>query len=292
MKSLSVDGKKTKRKTAHYRYLEACYMAFFSRRLYVDVVRRWHGYGLLYLLVMLSVFVLPYSVNLMIEYRHFVDQKIILPVNNLPPFSLRGGQVQFHSPMPYLVKNEQGKVISLIDTTGKIKRLPYFLYPDATVLVTKNELHVSVPALDVLKRGEGFETEDSVSTFSLDDNTNFVGADWVSSSNINKIKYLLLVSLHPVTMMFYFGMYIVMLFAFTLVGQFLTRFVFKVRLTFKEIARVMAVASTPQACLYFMLFAFNKVYSGTGIIYMVLLAIYFSFGVLAYRHENRAMVLQ
>ncbi|MDF1646989.1 MAG: DUF1189 family protein [Legionellaceae bacterium] len=296
MKKLGLDKKqkqpKKKRKIAHYRFLEALYMSFFSRRLYIDVVRRWRGFGLLYLAVMLSVAMLPYVIHVMMAYHQTVEQKLFLPIKKLPPFSMRSGEVQFYSPMPYLVKNSQGEVIALIDTTGKIKQLPYFLYPEASVLITKNALHVRLPTLDLFKQGNVSEAKETVSLFRSNDNTDFFGAEWLPVSRLKQANQLLMLSIYPVLFMFYFGLYIVTLFSFGLFGQFVARLIFKVQLTFKEATRLIAIAATPQAVIYFILFSFDKVYSGTGIIYMVLLAAYFSLGVLAYRRDNRAMVLQ
>ncbi|MCH9718079.1 MAG: DUF1189 domain-containing protein, partial [Gammaproteobacteria bacterium] len=140
----AVDNKsaKKKRKVAHYRFLQAIYLSFFSGRLYIDVIRRWRGLGLLYLVCMLAVVTLPYAVHLTIAYRDMMEQKLFVPFKQLPPFSVRDGEVYFYSPMPYEVKNRHNEVVAVIDTEGKIKQLPYFLYPKATLLITKNDLHL------------------------------------------------------------------------------------------------------------------------------------------------------
>jgi len=293
---LDIDKKtlRKKRKIAHYRFLEALYMSFFSPRLYIDVVRRWRGLGLLYLLLMLSIFVLPYAVHIMMEYQQVCEKALIEPVKKLPPFSVRKGVVYFYGAMPYLVKNSEGEVISLIDTTGKISRLPYFLYPKATILVTKRAMHLNLnfPTLNFLKSMDTPATKEEVFHFGANENVDIVGEGWVHDSHINQLSNMMSFLIYPSIVMLYFGIYAVVLLSFALFGRFVARFVFKVHFTFQEAFRLLIVAATPQALIYFVLFAQNRVYPGTGILYIILLTVYFSFGTVAYRRDNRAMVLQ
>jgi hypothetical protein len=294
MKRLGADKKTSfkKRKTAHYGYLKAIVLSFFSGRLYIDVIRRWRGTGLLYLFVMLSVVMLPYAMRIMTTYQDIVAEKILLPMKQLPPFSVRSGQVHFHSPMPYLVKSAQDEVIAVIDTTGKIKQLPYFLYPEASILVTQRALYTKLPFPVLFGQKQKSPSQGTLFEFSQMEDMNFVGADWIQSSHFERIIQALLVLAYPTLLMAFWGLYGIFLFSFALFGQFIAQLVFKVRLTFKEAARLLAVAATPQAVIYFLLMALNLIYPGTGIFYIILLAVFFSLGVLVYRRDSRAMLLQ
>ena len=294
MKALGVDKKKTQKKTkdAHYRFLEAIYMSFFSGRLYVDVVRRWRGFGFTYLLLMFSIFILPYAVRITQEYQHLSGEALTEPLKKLPPFYVRNGAVRFHDAMPYFVRNDQNDVISIIDTTGEINHLPQGLYPKASILVTKHALHLYPPAMNVFGQKKLSEKKENILAFDANENVRFVGEDILKKNHINRVDNLLAILIYPTMLIFYFVMYVVILLAMTLFAQFVARFMFKVMLTFKEASRLLIVASTPQAFVYFLLFALNKVYPGTGVLYFVLLSGYFSLGVLAYRRDNRAMVLQ
>ncbi|MDF1678283.1 MAG: DUF1189 family protein [Legionellaceae bacterium] len=294
MKRLSRDKKNAKKQkeVAHYRFFEAIYKSFFSGKLYIDVVRRWRGFGALYLFLLLSVLTLPYAVRVMVNYQDTMAQSLLLPMEKLPPFSVYEGRVQFHSPMPYLVKNNQDEVIAVIDTTGSVKQLPYFLYPKASVLVTESALHVLVPNIDLFNQGNLPPAKETVSSFGANHTVHFSGEAWLESNHMKSIHYILTLSFYPVLLMVYFGSYVALLFSFALFGQFIARFIFKVHLTFKAAARLVAVAATPQAVIYFALFTWKHVYPGTGVWYVALLATYFSLGVLAYRRDNMAMVLK
>ncbi|MDX2345779.1 MAG: DUF1189 family protein [Legionella sp.] len=283
-----------KRNIAHYGFLKAIGMSFFSRRLYVDVVRRWRGYGVFYLLIMLSVVMLPFAVYVITSYQHTINEKLFLPIKQLPPFVMHKGNVYFHSPMPYLVKNSQDQVIAVIDTEGSVKQLPYFLYPEASVLITKHALHVNLPYPDLFKKSGLPEAsaKEIVSTFPADETLNFGGLEASEFKYLKTMNYVLIASIYPMLVMFYWGLYFLAFFSFSLFGQFVARLVFKVRLTFKEASRLMAVAATPQAVVYFGLLACNKVYLGMGVFYLGLLALSFSLAVLAYRSDNRAVLFQ
>jgi len=141
---------KSTREAPHYKARHAFYLAFFSSQLYLDVIRRWRGLGILYFFIMLSVMTLPYSVQLMCALNKVIETKILLPIKSLPPLSIRSGEVIFHGTMPYLIKNNDGEVMSIIDTEGHINQLPAPLYPLASILVTKHNIHVDFRLLDLL----------------------------------------------------------------------------------------------------------------------------------------------
>jgi hypothetical protein len=301
MKKIDLDKKSNQKKqkkikkTAHYGFLQAMFMSFFSRQIYIDVVRRWRGFGLLYLFVMLSVLILPYAVQMMMVYQESVDQKLILPLKKLPPISVREGSVYFHSPMPYLIKNEQDQVIAVIDTEGTVTKLPSYLYPDATVLVTKHALHLlemNLPMANFLKPSHASHVKEMVSPFAINESFNFFGQDWLDSSYFEITTKLLAVFIYFALLMVLYSLCFTLLFSTTLLGQSVARFVFKVQLTFKETARLMVIAATPEVAVYFTLLTFNQVNFGGGMFYISFLAIFFSLGVLAYRQDNRAMILQ
>lgn len=285
-------ARKEKQKTlAQYRFFQALYMAFYHKRLYLDVIKNWRGFGLLYLLLMLSILVLPHALEVAVKYQQFVTQEIFLPVKKLPPLSVRQGEVQFYSPMPYLVRNDEKEVISIIDTTGKITALPSIAYPKASVLVTKDALHFSFPPIDLFHMGQVAERKESVSPLNSHEDIDFLAEDWLKSTNLYIFSKLLLLAFYPILWMFYFGLCVVLVFALAFFGQLMARLMFKVRLSYKASVRLMSVALTPAAWVYFTLLALMKIYTGMGMVYVALMALYFCFGVLAYRRESRKLAI-
>ena len=178
MKFLGFDGVSRRARTAHYRFFQALYLAFFSRRLYVDVAKRWRGVGVGYLFFMLSLLVLPYAVQTMLDFKQKIDAEMILPVKQLPLFEVRGGEVFFHQKMPYLVKNKQGDVISIIDTDGSINALPSTTYPKAKVLVTRDTIRMLMPDRNMLFQPK-LQHEEIQNIYSLrdEDDMFFSGAE-------------------------------------------------------------------------------------------------------------------
>ena len=53
----------------NYTYWQALYKAFYSWWLYVDVGKRWKGYGFLYLLLAVAVFSMPVSLKAIFDLK-------------------------------------------------------------------------------------------------------------------------------------------------------------------------------------------------------------------------------
>ncbi len=117
---------------SNYNYLQAIYKSFYSALLYVDIAKRWRGLGLSYLIVIIALASLPFSVRVMMNFNQFFINKIVFPVEKLPLLSVHHGEIEFENPMPYLIKNPEGQVVSLIDTTGIVTRIDN-TYPHLSV---------------------------------------------------------------------------------------------------------------------------------------------------------------
>lgn len=276
---------------SRYHYFNAFYLSFFSGRFYIDVIRKWRGFGILYLLWILSILALPYSIRMMHSYYQHIDQKLFQPTKQLPPLSIRNGEVQFHSPMPYLIKNTAGTVVAIIDTTGKIIQLPYFLYPDASVLITKNALHTYLPFPDILHAADAIQPKESVSLFRSSDHIDFMSEDLFAKTHLRFIGIALMCSLYFVIVMLYLGLYLAILFAFGFVGQMIARHIVKVILPYQVTTRLVAVAATPQAVIYFGLLAINQLPLGMSMYFIASVAVFFSIGLLAYRRDSKAIAM-
>lgn len=64
-------------KMRHFSYLRAIFLSFFSKDLYVDVVRNWKGSGFAYVLTLLLVMSLPFSYLAYKEVKNFDAIKIV-----------------------------------------------------------------------------------------------------------------------------------------------------------------------------------------------------------------------
>lgn len=279
------------RETPHYKARQALYLAFFSPKLYVDVAQRWRGFGAVYLLIMIAVMALPFSIQSMGKFEQAIDEHILLPIKSLPPFTVREGYVYFHGPMPYLVKNDAGDVISIIDTEGHINQLPTPRYPFASVLITDSDVHINFKKLNVFNKQLSNEVSQSdqkeiIIPLYYEYNKDFFAADWLESIHINAIKNALVFSLYPGSVMFNFSFFSIILLSIASFAKLVAIKVLKTKLSFKQSSRLIMVATTPLAFCCFAVLMFGKGIPGQGLTLLALLAAYFSFGALAYRRAN------
>lgn len=274
-----------------YSYWRAIYMSFYSSRLYVDVAKRWQGFGILYLLLVIAIASIPLSARIIYDFNRYFDEQMILPLTKLPPLYVQNGGVVFDKPMPYLIKNKTGAIVAIVDTTGKIKNMDN-VYPQLTVLITKDKLYFRPPKFHLF-----FDTPTptkSEDTFvqPLDKSSNevFDAKAWIASSGIMTLKFMTELFVYPLVMTFLFGLYVVFMLALAFIGQLFAQIIFKFKIPYKMAARVLLVASTVQITVFFILLTTSVVFSGTGLLYMVLLAVYFNYGILCVKRESNKMV--
>ena len=62
--------------TPVYSYWSALYMSMFSSRLYVDVCKRWRGFGLLYFFLFTSLAAIPVSIQLIHDFSKSYKNEI------------------------------------------------------------------------------------------------------------------------------------------------------------------------------------------------------------------------
>ena len=274
----------------NYRYWQALYMAFYSSRLYVDVVKYWRGFGLLYLLLLISVASIPLSIRVIIDFNQYFDDKLISPIQSLPPLKIHNGEVFFDKPMPYVLKDKQGKVVALIDTELDFKELEH-RYPDVQVAVNRDSIYFKTPQFtSFLKPDAPLGQEDIViQKLSEDISDVFVPKKWVKSSGVLQLKWITDALIYPMITAFFFGLYLTFFLVLTMMSQTVAWLFFKCRLNFKEAARLLMVSSSAQVMLLLFLLSADHLFTGLGIVCVALGAIYFCYGVISYKRESKRL---
>lgn len=273
-----------------YRYWQALYMAFYSRRLYVDVAKRWRGFNFVYLLFVITVVSLPFSIRIMLDLNHYFNEQIISPLEQLPPLHLENGQILLDKPMPYLIKNKTGAVVIMVDTREGVKGMDP-AYPELMILVAKDKLYFDVPDIKLF-----FSSPDSPSKHptvqGLDKHVSevFNAKEWIHSSGIVKFKWFLICLMYPAIISFFFGLICSISLVLTMFAQAFSWLIFNTKLTFKEVLRMLVVASTPLMTIFMLLFSVNRLFPGMGLVWIVLITAYFSYAVLAVKRENKMLV--
>jgi hypothetical protein len=276
----------------HYRYRQALYLSFFSAKLYVDVGKRWHGFSISYLLLVMSLACLPFSLRLITDFDYYFNQKLLVPLQQLPVIYLQKGQVSINSPMPYLMKNSQGHVVAIIDTTGHISQFNND-YPALSLLITKNQLlyRIPVPLLFIAKAQTSIPVAPIYSyTFTSKMNEVFNGYQWVERSGIRRIKYLLEFIIYPTVVLIFFVMYLSFGVVFALMGQFIARLLTKTALTYKQVFRLLVVSATPHLMVLLLLFFTNNLINGVNLVLIGLFASYYGFALLALKQESNRLI--
>lgn len=275
----------------HYRYWQALYLSFYESRLYVDVVKRWTGLGLIYLLLLVSIATAPFAIRLAVDFKRFFVEKLLLPIQKMPLLIIQNGRVLFDRPMPYLIKNTKGVVVGAVDTTGVITPQNQ-KYPELSVLITGTQLIYWAPSLSLffVKDDEQPKTAPSVQTFSPNMTEVFDSSRWLETSGIRKIQYLSLAIIYPLLVAMLFATFAVFLVTFALMAQLIASMFFKAQLRFAQSCRLLAVASTAPIIIFMLALVTNWAFLGIGVVLIAILAGYFCFGVMAVRRESNKMV--
>ncbi|MFY7698601.1 MAG: DUF1189 family protein [Legionella sp.] len=278
---------------AIYTWKQALYLSFYSSRLYIDVYKRWCGYGIVYLCLVLAITAMPISARLIINLGDYFNQEIMLPLQSLPIIDIQNGMISFDKPMPYKIKNAQGDVIAIIDTTGAINKITKD-YPKLVILVNQNRVtfRTSMPKL-FLKVASYSQPQDDFFVYKIDKNSNqvFGGEHWLESTGIYQLKIATQLAIYPIIVMFFFAIFWVFLLTLALLGQLLGQMFFSTHLTYKQSCRLLAVAATPAFAFFFYALTTNLMLDGLGLLGLALLAGYFFYGVISIKHTTKHLVV-
>ena len=274
-----------------YNYWQALYLSFFSKRLYIDVLKRWRGFNFLYLLFVVALATIPFSLRVIIGIDHYFNEQVIYPLSKLPTFYVQNGHVSFDQPMPYFIKNTKGEVIDIIDTTGKVKNITS-AYPKLILLITKNKIFSRYPKLSLFFSPiDGINTtEVNVKTLNSSMNEVFNVQDWIESGRLRHLKWFVSGIIYPVMVSILFSMFLVIMVVFGYTANIFAQVVLKYKLKFKEGIRLFIVTSTPQMILFYIVYTTGYHIKGIGVIQLILMAVYFNCAVLCIKHESKQLV--
>lgn len=277
--------------TPVYSYWRALYLSCFSQRLYVDVAKRWRGFGIVYLLFVIAVAIIPLSVRIMVHFNSYFNENMLTPLQHMPALYVQNGVISFDKPMPYLIKNKKGEVVLIIDTTGQVQGMEA-AYPQLAMLVTKREIMFRVPPLKLFHNAQALEGADKVYVHKLSKNDNevFSGNSWVAASGVTKLKWSMLLLVYPLLILCFFSMYFIFMLALSLLGQVIAGVFFALKITFKQSARLLTVASTLPNLLFLFIFALDSPVIGVGLLYSTLLMLYFCYALLSLKRISKQLV--
>jgi hypothetical protein len=263
-------------------YSKALYTSFYSSILYADVVKRWQGSGMGYLLFLIILGAIPFSGRVIVEFNDFFKEEIVFPINALPLLPIKNGEIIYNQPMPYLIKNNKGEVVSIIDTTGTVSEMNR-AYPQLSVLITKNKMYFRPPGYKQFLGMTKVTIGNPIYTRTFDKRLNGLlsGTEWIQSTGIARLNTLMQILVFPCVSLFYFVIFGVILLLLSSLMQLYSDIFFNLKLPFKASYRLLAVASTPTLLLFFFMRYANFAVSGMGLVYGVLFLSYVSYGLCA-----------
>ncbi len=277
--------------TPVYRYWSALCMSFYSRRLYVDVGKRWQGWGVLYLLLAIALFSTPFFLRTTVSLNETFKTQITEPLLKIPVFYIQNGDVIFDKPMPYIIKNNKNQPVVLIDTTGKVT--DFTDYPYLSILITKNSIAFKIPNPELFNMGNPAPSNAKPFVQSFDKGTNLVfqGKKIAEQNAIAGLQYASEIVLYPIIVGMFFSIFIVFFPVLALLGQNFSSIFYSFKINFKTSCRLLIVAGTPMMFLLMIFLTLNRVFVGLGFVLFFLLIAYYSFAIYALRAESRRVAI-
>jgi Protein of unknown function (DUF1189) len=267
--------------TQQFSYLSALYRSFYSASFYIDLVKRWKGFGFVYLIFLLGVISIPAAVHLGNKALDYINNDVIKPVTQVPVFTIKDGKISMDKPMPYIIKNSQGQPAVIIDTTSKTKTLDTKKYPHVILLITQDSF--------ITRLGQKEPKKSSIKLFGTErvDLSTLKNNQAIESAK-NSLKFLI----YPMLVSIVFGILVVPLLIFSFLGQMMSKVFFSYDIRFKQATRVTMSAATPCLVLLYS-FVYSKFTSPfTGLILFFVLLGYFIFGILANRRYAKLLARQ
>ncbi len=268
-------------------YSKALYASFYSSILYTDVVKRWRGFGMGYLLFIIMLGAIPLSGRVIVAFNHFFKEDILFPIQALPLLTIQNGELTYTQPMPYLIKNNKGEVVSIIDTTGAVSEMNQE-YPQLRVLITKNKMDFRPAGYKQFLGLAKNTMRNPIYTYSFDKGLNGVlsGTEWIDSTGISKLNTLMQIMVFPSVIIFYFGAFGIVVLLLSGLVQLYADIFFNLKLPFKASCRLLAVAATPTLALFFFIRCLDFALSGMSWVYGVLLLSYISYGLYSVKWQR------
>ncbi|HAT9634899.1 TPA: DUF1189 domain-containing protein [Legionella pneumophila subsp. pneumophila] len=276
-----------------YSYWQALYMSFYSKRLFVDVGKHWRGIGLIYLLLVIAICSIPFSIRIASDFNKTFNQQIIEPLLQLPTVYVQNGNVIFDKPMPYLIRNDKNQVVIIIDTTGKVADFTEE-YPYLNILIKKNSINFLLPTPELLGSSPVNEQKGVPIVQPLDKDMNMVfdGKKIIQDNAINGLKYASQLMIYPIVVAILYSIMVTVLLVIAFLGQVFSKIFFSFTISFKKSSRLLMVASTPMLVVLVTMLSLHFIFPGFGVILLILLAAYYSYGIYGLRDESRKMVLK
>lgn len=274
-----------------FSYWQALYMAFYSRKLYVDVAKRWKGVCFFYLFLMIAVASIPLSARLIFDYNQFITEQIVEPLATVPPLELRDGVISFNEPMPYFVKSKTGATVAMIDTRTDGMGMKG-TSPELMLLVTRDKFYVRPPTINLFPAiAQTSESQEPVVTQVEKGQYKIVVlSELVKSSGLLSFKWLLAALIYPFVVSFFFGVFFSLFLIIAMIAQVYSWLILRFKIKFIDTVRLLIVSSTAQLSVLLGFLSVNYLFPGLNLLCLVLCMVYFSYAIMSVKKDSQRLV--
>ena len=240
-------------------------MSFFSKNLYRDVASQWNGTCFVYLLLLLIIcWIAPIS-KLNAGLGSFIENDAPGIISQVPVITIAGGTASIDEAQPYYIKDPKtGKILFIIDTTGKITSLAE---TEAAALLTKTEGIV---------RKSAVETR-AISLAQMGDLTMNQELIWKFLTGTKKLLFPLL---YPLCILGSFVFRIIQALIYGAIGM-LFALMFRSKIPYDALLRIAVVAVTPAIIIKTLVNLFGVGIPLPALWYLLIAMGYLFFGVKA-----------
>jgi hypothetical protein len=276
-----------------YKVWQGIYLSFFSKRFYIDVLKRWKGLSWLYIVLALSILCFPLYVKLAYQCHHYINRDVFQVLEQIPIIPIKEGKAFYDKPMPYAVKNRDGLVLGWVDTNKKMKEAYLWMKPPVFIYLCEDGILVN-PSSNLLPFGykpRGVNLS-KLNGYSFDKymHGEFDAKQIIQSLHPNRILYGFILALYPLLISMFFVIFSVFFMLMGFMGKLMAQVILKTPLKYVQSCRLFALCSTPSLLILFMTLTAQVTFPGLGMILMVMMYLYFSLAVLAYRSEAKQLV--
>jgi hypothetical protein len=277
--------------TPVFSYWAALYRSFYSKRLYVDVGKRWRGFGFLYLLLVVAIFIIPLSIRITTVLKQDFNQQIIEPLLQMPTLYVQNGEISIDKPVPYLVTNRQGQVTLIVDPSDTITQFSE-KYPHLHILINKRTIAFRVPSLQLFYQTQPPPNggKPIIQTLGPELNQVFDGKKFIESSTIPTTLWATQLMIYPLVTMALYSILFVIFPVMAFMGQIFSNVFFHFQISYKQACRLLIVSATPMILILLVCLFIDKVFSGMGAVLMGLLIAYYCFALYSLKSESRQVV--
>lgn len=248
-----------------YNILQAIPMSFYSRRLYKDVAINWQGAAVWYLLFVLALSWIPFTIvaQYIVQKVYSEGSEEIVP--QIPILTIKNGIMSTPESRPYSIVDPKTKqVLAVIDTTGHYKNLEE---AHTNVLITQTAI------ISKTKPNQ-------ISIDELPKTLSAVIDPQVVNQYLKKYLPFMWILVFPVIVLLSFVYRLIQSLIYGLIGKIFAG-ISGVSLSYLQITKIVMVALTPVIVIMTILDFFNIAFPFQALFYFLLAMVYLFYGILA-----------